>query len=252
MDHELINPSSNTTSLGQDQEATSPHTNGTISNQTDPGNGTEHSRANSSVWDVMVQTQDISKFRSALQLINLDKLLALESSLFTVFAPVDQVLEQNAEFLLYTSDVDTWTGPLTALLSNHIFEGILYTNQLFSMDGQILMSTNGESFVVEVLADSIFLRGADDSTDSVSMVQRPYDSLQARNGLVHSIDGLLLSDAAQSSSPPSQYPSPPSPSPVGMVTSQPTYTPTITISSNAVIKKSRAPYKTNSLKEDCF
>jgi Fasciclin domain len=141
-----------------------------------------------SVLDFIQGNSNWTKLETILDAVQLaDKLRILKP--LTFFAPPDSAFDETLSTL-----------EVARILENHIFEDILYASELLQKDGEVIMSINGKEWVVEVLDESIFLKGSANDANIVAMVQRPYDVL-ARNGVLHSIDGLLLEDTFISNAP---------------------------------------------------
>jgi uncharacterized surface protein with fasciclin (FAS1) repeats len=103
---------------------------------------------------------------------------------YTVFAPT------NAAFASIQSTVDNLLKPqnkgqLQSVLKYHVVPGIYMAADL--KDGQLLKTAEGESLKVSVKNGVVKINGATVVTADV----------QASNGVVHVIDGVLVPKAAQ-------------------------------------------------------
>jgi transforming growth factor-beta-induced protein len=124
-------------------------------------------------------TASVSTLVSALQAAGLDQTLN-GAGPFTVFAPV------NSAFAALPADVVTRlleTGNraiLTKLLTFHVVPGRLTASQL--TNGQVLTTVEGTPLTVTITGNAVRINGALVTTADV----------QASNGVVHLIDGVML------------------------------------------------------------
>lgn len=106
---------------------------------------------------------------------------------FTVFAPTD-----DAFAALPAGTIDTLledpTGDLQSILTYHVVEGEVLAADVAGLDGQAVTTVNGATFTVEVGDDgSVSL--VDGAGNTVGVVTT---DVQASNGVIHVIDGVLL------------------------------------------------------------
>lgn len=97
---------------------------------------------------------------------------------FTVFAPTDEAFEALPEGMLADLLADP-EGLLKDILLYHVVDGLAYSNDL--SDGQNITTMLGEDIVVTINEDGVFINGA----------QVIVADLEAHNGVVHVIDGVL-------------------------------------------------------------
>jgi hypothetical protein len=132
------------------------------------------------VYDLIASNPAYTNLDNLLRAILFDELLATLYPV-TLFAPPDAVLK------------DIPITEISSVLENHIFEGLLYFDQLLTMDGQVITSINEKKWTVSVLDSSIFLQ-AEKGGSVVSKVQNLGDIL-GNNGILHNIDAPLLEDS---------------------------------------------------------
>lgn len=105
----------------------------------------------------------------------------------TVFAPTDDAFAAALETLGLTQEqllADTET--LQSILLYHVVDGEVPAADVVELDGQDVETLNGESVSVAVSGDSVTLN------DNVNVVAT---DVQASNGVIHVIDGVLLPPA---------------------------------------------------------
>jgi uncharacterized surface protein with fasciclin (FAS1) repeats len=106
---------------------------------------------------------------------------------FTVFAPTDDAFAALPAGTLDDLLADP-TGDLTSILTYHVVEGEVPAADVVGLDGQDVTTVNGATFTVEVGDDgSVSLVDATGAT--VGVVQT---DVEASNGVIHVIDGVLL------------------------------------------------------------
>ena len=79
------------------------------------------------------------------------------------------------------------------ILQNHIFDRFWFSDNLLEMNGENITSINDNTWKIIVQGGSVRLAAVDEST-SVE-VQPPFDIL-GRNGVLHTLDGILLGGPA--------------------------------------------------------
>jgi hypothetical protein len=87
-------------------------------------------------------------------------------------------------------------------IENHIFDSLLFADDLLGMDGQIMSSVNDRKWVVSVLGGSIFLApevGSDPNT-VVEVIGR--NDVLAKNGVIHGLDKALVVDLPEANCTP--------------------------------------------------
>ena len=106
---------------------------------------------------------------------------------FTVFAPTDEAFAALPAGTLDTLLADP-TGDLADILTYHVVEGEVMAADVVGLDGQEVTTVNGATFTVNVGDDgSVTLTDA--AGNEVAVVQTDVD---ASNGVIHVIDGVLL------------------------------------------------------------
>lgn len=134
---------------------------------------------NLTITETAVATPDLSTLVAALTAANLDETLD-GTGPFTVFAPV------NAAFTALPAGVVTNllasgnAAILTKLLTFHVVPGRLEASQL--TNGQVLTTVEGTQLTVTISGGQVRVGGALVTTADV----------EASNGVVHLIDGVLL------------------------------------------------------------
>ncbi|MEL7121531.1 MAG: fasciclin domain-containing protein [Bacteroidota bacterium] len=98
---------------------------------------------------------------------------------FTLFAPTDEAFAAVDSATLAAVLADP-AGLLTDILTYHVVEGKALSTDL--MDGQMVMTLNGQDVTVSIQGDSIFINDA-----LVTM-----KDIEVDNGVVHVIDAVLL------------------------------------------------------------
>lgn len=135
--------------------------------------------ARTTITETAAATANLSTLVTALQAAGLDQTLR-GSGPFTVFAPV------NAAFAALPTDVIARlleTGNkaiLTKVLTFHVVPGSFTASQL--TNGQVLTTVEGTQLTVSIANGVVRINGAQVTTADV----------QASNGVVHLIDGVLL------------------------------------------------------------
>ena len=118
--------------------------------------------------------------------------------------PITLLVPDDSAFLNETIPFEQ----LDDVLENHIFEGLLFTDELQAMDGELITSVNGKQWLVEVLGGTVFI--SSEGGEPVAL-QGSTDIL-FRDGVVHLLDTVL--QEAQSTTPlPTTLAAKPSPSP---------------------------------------
>jgi uncharacterized surface protein with fasciclin (FAS1) repeats len=136
------------------------------------------------VVDVAASDQNFSTLVTAVQTAGLAETLSGEGP-FTVFAPVN-----DAFAALPQGTVDTLLQPanreqLTSVLTYHVVPAKALSGDL--SDGMTVTTVQGQPLTVNVTGTAVTL--TDGSGNTVSVVQ---PDIEAGNGVVHVIDGVLL------------------------------------------------------------
>ena len=100
----------------------------------------------------------------------------------TVFVPVDGSWDESIP-----------SDQVGDILQNHIFDGFWFADNLLEMNGKNITSINDKVWKVSVQDGSVRLAAAD---EAISIeVQPPFDTL-GENGVLHTLDGVLLGGPA--------------------------------------------------------
>jgi uncharacterized surface protein with fasciclin (FAS1) repeats len=139
------------------------------------------------VIDVAASDENFSTLVTAVDAAGLAGTLSGDGP-FTVFAPVN-----DAFAALPAGTVDTLLAPenqaqLTSVLTYHVVPSKVLSGDL--SDGMTVTTVQGQTLTVGVQADGVTLTDA--SGNTVSVVQ---PDVEAGNGVVHVIDGVLLPSA---------------------------------------------------------
>ena len=135
-----------------------------------------------SVWDIILNSSDVSIFRSAVESVNIDKLLSNKATNFTVFAPLSYAVVLYQEIQHYLDNIDSWSGHVTNLLENHIIEGLTLTQEQLFGGGASFTSLAGNTIAIDNEAQLV-------GGHSVLGPDR-----LAANGVVHAINDILRDD----------------------------------------------------------
>jgi uncharacterized surface protein with fasciclin (FAS1) repeats len=142
--------------------------------------------AGADIVDTAVGAGDFTTLVAAVQAAGLEETLRGEGPL-TVFAPTD-----DAFAALPAGTVDTLladpTGDLTDILTYHVVPGEVLAADVAGLDGEAVTTVNGATFTVGV-ADDGTVTLTDAAGNEVSVVAT---DVQADNGVIHVIDGVLL------------------------------------------------------------
>lgn len=128
---------------------------------------------------------DFSTLVTALQAAGLDEELS-QGGPYTVFAPTDEAFEALPVGALDDLLADP-TGELTDILSYHVIEGEVMAEDVMDMDGDTVTTLQGEDLTIEVEDDTVYL--VDANNERVQVIDT---DVEASNGLIHAIDGVLM------------------------------------------------------------
>ena len=128
------------------------------------------------IADLVVQTDNLSTLETAVGAVGLGDALS-DDGPFTVFAPSDAAFE-----LLNVDGIITDTDLLTRILQYHVVSGERLAGDL--TDGQTIETLQGADLRVTVADGSVQINGATVTTANID----------AENGVVHIIDGVLLAN----------------------------------------------------------
>ena len=142
--------------------------------------------AESNIIDTAVAAGDFTTLVAAVRAAGLEDTLRGNGP-FTVFAPTDEAFAA-----LPPGTVDTLlkdpTGDLAKILTYHVVPGAVVAADVVGLNGQDVSTVEGASFRVNVGGDgSVTLTDA--AGNNVAVVAT---DVQASNGVIHVIDGVLL------------------------------------------------------------
>ena len=142
--------------------------------------GTPLVAQDTTVVDIIVASEDHDTLERAVVAAQLDSILGTAGP-FTVFAPTDSAFAALPAGALDSLLADS-TGELATLLQLHVVAGEFRSADL--MDSMRLGALTGDSLLITVMGDTIMVNGV--------VIGMP--DLIASNGVVHSIDGILMAD----------------------------------------------------------
>ena len=151
--------------------------NGDADNGTDPDNGS----SSSTVTELTVDNDNLTTLESAVKAANLDDDLNADDQTFTVFAPVDGAFSS-----IEVGDLTGNSSLLEKVLTYHVVAGQEITS------GDI---SDGQSQTVETLQGADLTVSKNGGTVTVNGATVTTADVQASNGVVHLIDGVLLDQA---------------------------------------------------------
>jgi uncharacterized surface protein with fasciclin (FAS1) repeats len=152
------------------------------------GSTTESSEAASAEMDIVdtaVAAGDFTTLATALTEAELVETLKGDGP-FTVFAPTDEAFAALPDGTLDTLLEDP-TGDLAGILTYHVVPGSVMAADVVTLDGQEVETVNGASITVNVDGDTVSLTDASGNTVNVTATD-----IEASNGVIHVIDGVLL------------------------------------------------------------
>jgi len=137
------------------------------------------------IVDTAVAAGDFTTLATALTAAELVDTLKGEGP-FTVFAPTDDAFAALPDGTLDTLLEDP-TGDLAGILTYHVVSGKVMAADVVTMDGQMVETVNGAELTVNVDGDAVSLTDASGNTVNVTSTD-----IEASNGVIHVIDGVLL------------------------------------------------------------
>jgi uncharacterized surface protein with fasciclin (FAS1) repeats len=142
---------------------------------------TAQSKSTTSMLDLIESHPELSLFNESLYIFpDLVAMLQETSRLqLTVFAPLDDVITSSPEAALYTSF--SWIQHLNATMRNHIVP-----NQAISLDSLFDGTLTSLTTIQGIIQVQSFLGLLEDSVAIVT------PDLQAKNGVLHIVDHILL------------------------------------------------------------
>lgn len=130
------------------------------------------------------ETEDLSTLVSAVKAAGLVETLQGEGP-FTVFAPTNSAFEALPEGTLDTLLQPENKEKLASILTYHVVSGEVMSSDL--QDGQKVTTVQGGTLTVSVSDDGVYLTDA-----TGNKVQVTTADVEASNGVVHIINGVLL------------------------------------------------------------
>ncbi|MEM6320255.1 MAG: fasciclin domain-containing protein [Bacteroidota bacterium] len=130
------------------------------------------------VMDIIAGSEVHTQLESLIMMAGLEDDLRSDGP-FTVFAPVDAAFAQLPADVVASLTADPM-GALASVLTYHVNLGVANTTNIF--DGKMVTNLAGNNLNFSVTDDGVFVNG----------VKVSAADLQAKNGVVHVIDGVLL------------------------------------------------------------
>ena len=135
-----------------------------------------------SLLDVAIEAGEFSTFIAAIEAAGLNEALEDEGP-FTVFAPTDAAFQAAfEEYEITAEELLADTDTLTQILTYHLLPEVADAADLAAVDGEAVPTVNGEPVAVSVQSDELMVNNA-----TVLAAD-----LEADNGIVHTIDTVLL------------------------------------------------------------
>lgn len=146
------------------------------------------SAAEKDIVDTAVDAGNFTTLAAALQAAGLVETLKGPGP-FTVFAPTDEAFanlpEGTVEQLLQEPQ-----GRLAEILKYHVVSGEVPASEVVELDGEKVETVQGAELTVEVEGDNVVLVDADGNRVNVVTTD-----VQASNGVIHVLDGVLMPPA---------------------------------------------------------
>jgi uncharacterized surface protein with fasciclin (FAS1) repeats len=138
------------------------------------------------IVDTAIAAGDFTTLVAALQAAGLEDTLRGDGP-FTVFAPTDDAFAALPAGTLDTLLKDP-AGDLTDILTYHVVPGAVSAADVVALDGKAVTTVNGAAITIGV-ADDGSVTLTDAAGNDVAVVAT---DIQANNGVIHVIDGVLL------------------------------------------------------------
>lgn len=168
---------------GSDDEATSEVTDTTEQATEAPETTEAPAEASETIVDIAAGNEDFSTLVTAVTEAELVETLSGEGP-FTVFAPTNEAFDALPEGTLDTLLEDP-TGDLASILTYHVVPSVAMSTDL--TDGMEVETVNGETLTIGVSDEGVTVTDATGNTVNVVTAD-----LEASNGVIHVIDGVLL------------------------------------------------------------
>ena len=146
----------------------------------------ETEAAEGDIVDTAIAAGDFTTLVAAVQAAGLEETLRGEGP-FTVFAPTDEAFAALPAGTLDALLADP-TGQLADILTYHVVPGAVPAADVVGLDGQAVTTVNGATITVGVAADRTVTL-TDAAGNEVTVVAT---DVEASNGVIHVIDGVLL------------------------------------------------------------
>jgi len=150
-----------------------------------PSPSPSESMAGSDIVDTAVAAGDFTTLAAALEAAGLVETLKGEGP-FTVFAPTDAAFAKLPAGTVETLLKDP-KGDLTQILTYHVVPGKVLAADVVKLDGQKVTTVQGGDLTVGVDGDKVSLTDAAGNTVNVTATD-----IEASNGVIHVIDGVLM------------------------------------------------------------
>ncbi|MCH9815199.1 MAG: fasciclin domain-containing protein [Actinomycetia bacterium] len=134
--------------------------------------------------EVAAAAGDFTTLVDAVVAAGLDE--TLSTGEYTVFAPTDKAFQPLVDDGTVTALLEDPEGQLTQILLYHVVEGTVTSADL--EDGQTVTTVQGEDLKVKV-SDDGKVTLTDASGNTVNVVTA---DVEASNGVIHAIDGVLI------------------------------------------------------------
>ena len=168
---------------GSDDEATSDVTDTTEQATEAPETTEAPAEASETIVDIAAGNEDFSTLVTAVTEAELVETLSGEGP-FTVFAPTNEAFDALPDGTLDTLLEDP-TGDLASILTYHVVPSVAMSTDL--TDGMEVETVNGETLTIGVSDEGVTVTDATGNTVNVVTAD-----LEASNGVIHVIDGVLL------------------------------------------------------------
>ncbi|WP_404349390.1 fasciclin domain-containing protein [Phycicoccus jejuensis] len=167
-----------------DAGASTPATSSAAPTSASPS-ASESAAASADIVDTAVAAGGFTTLATALEAAGLVETLKGEGP-YTVFAPTDEAFTALPDGTLDDLLADP-QGALTDVLTYHVVPGKVMAADVATMDGQEVETVNGEKLTIGVDGDTVTL--TDTSGGEVTVTQT---DIEATNGVIHVIDGVLV------------------------------------------------------------
>ena len=138
------------------------------------------------IVDTAITAGDFTTLVAAVQAAGLEDTLRGDGP-FTVFAPTDEAFAALPAGTVETLLEDP-AGDLTDILTYHVVPGAVPAADVVGLDGEAVTTVNGAAITIGV-ADDGSVTLTDAAGNDVAVV---VTDVQANNGVIHVIDGVLL------------------------------------------------------------